>query len=161
MKTLYILRHAKASNSYSTFADIDRPLKETGVQEAYLLGHTLKQANFRVGQVMVSSAARALQTATIVARTALIPFAHISIDHRLYLPEAGVTLTIIRQTNDNINELMIVGHNPDLSELCNELLDNFSTELPTCGLVSISFNASSWSSIGKENSHKEFTIFPQ
>lgn len=161
MKTLYILRHAKASNSYSTFADIDRPLKETGVQDAYLLGHTLKQANFSVGLVMVSTAARALHTATIVARTALVPATNISINHDLYLPDTGVTLAIIRQTNDNINELMIVGHNPDLSELCNELLDNFSTELPTCGLVSISFNASSWNSIGKKNSHKEYIIFPQ
>lgn len=161
MKTLYILRHAKASSSYSEFADIDRPLKDSGIQDAYLLGDALKQAGVNADRIVVSSAARTLHTATIVARTAHMPLDRVIIDNRLYLPSGGITLSIIRQTDDTVNSLMVVGHNPDLSEVCDELLYSFSLDLPTCGFVAITFNTDKWSSISSDNAHKEFTFFPK
>ncbi|GAH24763.1 unnamed protein product, partial [marine sediment metagenome] len=35
MKTLYIVRHAKSSWEYDGIKDIDRPLKQRGIEDAY------------------------------------------------------------------------------------------------------------------------------
>jgi Phosphohistidine phosphatase SixA len=161
MKTLYVLRHAKASSNYDEYADIDRPLKSSGIKSAYMLGSWLKRQDIQVDKLLVSDAARALHTASIVARAAGFPPNTISVDHTLYLPDEGSTLKSVQQVDDSISRLMLVGHNPDLSILCSEVLNDMAIELPTCGLVAITFNTGSWRTIAPSNARKEFEIFPE
>ena len=122
MKTLYILRHAKAAGSFDGFDDIDRPLKPRGLQDAYALGQALAVRGLKVDLTAVSSAARTLQTASVVVRTAGLAFENLRVAPELYLPNDGETLDYVRQLPNEVASAMVVGHNPDLSYLCQELL---------------------------------------
>ena len=162
MKTLYILRHAKASSNMEDYADIDRPLKPSGIADAYALGEALKKRKAEISAIAVSDACRALQTATIVAREAHIAGYAIAIHPELYLPDDdSVTMDIIRATPDSVSSLMVVGHNPNLSMLCGELLPSFAEELPTCGLVAIEVSASRWLDVNPDNAKYLYNIFPK
>lgn len=152
MKTLYILRHAKASDDFSTISDIDRPLKPKGVLDASEVGKTLKHKNITPDTVICSNAARTVHTALIVAREMNVDSKSIRIDSALYLPSKGVTLATIQNIPDVNESALIVGHNPDLSNLCSELAAEFHTQLPTCGLVAIRFATDKWALISRTNS---------
>ena len=39
---------------------------------------------------------------------------------------------------------MVVGHNPGLTELANHLIPRVVTNLPTCGLVSVTIDTDTW-----------------
>lgn len=161
MKSLYILRHAKASGSPDDYPDIDRPLKTSGIRDAYALGKSIKARSIRVDLIAVSSAARTMQTATIVARIAQLPFEAIRIVPELYLPNEGETLAYIRQLPDSIASVMVVGHNPDLSYLCEKFDDLLILELPTCGFVATRILVDRWSDVTIQNIEKDYVIFPQ
>jgi phosphohistidine phosphatase len=161
MKMLYILRHAKATSNDVEYADIDRPLKPSGIQDAYILGNALEHRNLQVDHIAVSSAARAMQTASIVARAAELSFEKLRVIPDLYLSNYSETLAYIRQLPDDAASAMIVGHNPELSYLCEKLLNENHLELPTCGFMAFSISADSWSEVGSTNTKKEYQIFPK
>ena len=54
MKTLYIVRHAKSSWSDVDLADIDRPLKERGVNDAIKIGERLRERNINPDIIICS-----------------------------------------------------------------------------------------------------------
>lgn len=161
MKTLYILRHAKASSHYEDYDDIDRPLKPRGIQDAYTLGSAIKEKGVDVNLIAVSSAARSLQTASIVVREAGLAFENLRVVPELYLPNDGETLDYIKLLPDNVTSAMVVGHNPDLSYLCQRLTGNHDVELPTCGFVALSIPTDRWSNVGTLKATIEYVIFPQ
>jgi phosphohistidine phosphatase len=160
MKRLYILRHARASSSYEKWNDIDRPLKPSGLLDAYLLGGLLKEKALEVDLIAVSSAARALQTASAVARAAALPLECLRVSQELYLPNDGETLAYLRRLPNEVTAIMVVGHNPDLSYLCEQLQRDGCPELPTCGFAAFSSTASSWSELDHTNTQMEYHIFP-
>ncbi|WP_320052234.1 histidine phosphatase family protein [uncultured Acetobacteroides sp.] len=160
MKMLYILRHAKASSD-AEYADIDRPLKPSGIRDAYILGNELEHRKLQVDYIAVSNATRALQTASIVARAAELPFETLRVIPNLYLSSYSETLAYIRQLPDNAASVMLVGHNPELSYLCEKLLNENHLELPTCGFMAFSVTADSWSEVSSTNTKEEFHIFPK
>ncbi|TCN70074.1 SixA phosphatase family protein [Acetobacteroides hydrogenigenes] len=161
MKTLYILRHAKAAGSFDGFDDIDRPLKPRGLQDAYALGQALAVRGLKVDLTAVSSAARTLQTASVVVRTAGLAFENLRVAPELYLPNDGETLDYVRQLPNEVASAMVVGHNPDLSYLCQELLGDHGLELPTCGFVALSLPTDSWSNVTPGSAKLEYVIFPK
>lgn len=160
MKTLYILRHAKASGNFDDYADIDRPLKQKGIQDAYLLGDTLRKMSIDVDAVLASNSARTLHTASIVCRGANIMCGKIVVSSELYLPDDGKTLEFVHNLPDSLDKVMLVGHNPDLSYLCMELLSDPSHELPTCGFVAVSIDCNSWKDVSPSTTKKQYIIFP-
>jgi len=52
-------------------------------------------------------------------------------------------LTVISKQSRSLEHLVVIGHNPGLSDLCNHLIEE-SRYLPTCGCFSIKFNSSNW-----------------
>ena len=161
MKMLYILRHAKATGNDAEYADIDRPLKPSGIQDAYILGNELEHRKLQVDYIAVSSAARAMQTASIVTRAAELSFENLRVIPDLYLSSYSETLAYIRQLPDDVVSAMLVGHNPELSYLCEKLLNENHLELPTCGFMAFSISADRWSEVSSTNTKKEYHIFPK
>lgn len=161
MKMLYILRHAKAASGDAEYADIDRPLKPSGIMDAYALGNALEPRNLQVDFIAVSNAARAMQTASIVARAADFSFENMRVMPELYLSSYSETLGIIRQLPDDVTSAMVVGHNPELSYLCEKLLNEDHLVLPTCGFMAFSISVDSWSEVSSISTKKEFHIFPK
>lgn len=161
MKTLYLLRHAKSSWEFEELSDHDRPLNNRGRHDAPLMGRELASHEITLDLIISSSAVRALTTALLVAKELEYDTDQITINEAIYGARKEELLTIIRQTPDNIDNLMLVGHNPEITELANFLSPEHITDMPTAAVVGIRFNCVSWSEINKENTTLALYDFPK
>lgn len=161
MKDLYIVRHGKSSWATDGISDIDRPLKERGIHDGYKIAEKLLSTN-RIPELIISSSAnRALHSASIFARTLKFPLEKMIIYEELYLAEISTILKIIKQTGDDINSLMIFGHNPSFSDLANLFVNNIVGNMPTTGIVALSFDTNSWSNIEELKPEDWFFDYPK
>jgi phosphohistidine phosphatase len=144
MKRLFLLRHAKARPATDPLADSERPLAERGKHDARLIGERLKHYH-RPSSILSSPATRALQTAELVADAAGYGRERIARDHRLYLAEPTTLAAVVAAQSPAIETLLVVGHNPGLTELTHRLLAGFDVEdLPTCAIVGLEFGVAEW-----------------
>jgi phosphohistidine phosphatase len=160
-KTLIIVRHAKSTWEYENISDIDRPLKLKGIRDAYDMARKTKIERLIPGIVISSPAIRALHTADIFIRVLEIKYSKLKLDERLYGTSVGVIKKVIGEQDDALKSLMIFGHNPDFSELATVLSGNDFIEIPTCGLVKITFDSPDWKSIGSSTVKDIFIDFPK
>lgn len=144
MKTLYVLRHAKAASDEPGRDDIDRPLAERGQRESARLGKYIAEAGIRPGLVCCSPAIRARETlAAVLAAVGVLPVVY---DEYLYGATAKDLLALLRALPNDLNAVMIVGHNPALSDLVNAL-SSVEDDLPTATLVTLDAPVDHWSSM--------------
>ena len=97
--------------------------------------------------ILSSPAVRALRTAEIIAKK-LDYRRKIVVDERLYAVGAGDLLDVIHQIGDKVERVMLFGHNPGLTELAHRLSGEI-THMPTCAVAEFTFDAKSWSKIGR------------
>ena len=119
---IYFLRHASAgSHKTSVAADERRPLDADGIQQCVTVGRALTAMGIKVDVVISSPLKRAQQTAELVAR-------EIGYDDRIEIsdalrPDADYrAFEQLLQTNAKRDEIMVVGHNPSLSEFVSLLI---------------------------------------
>jgi phosphohistidine phosphatase len=117
---VHFLRHASASDRETwDRPDEGRPLTEKGRRQAERLGRFLAAAGFTPDAVITSPLVRARETAEIVAGlVGVTP----RIEPRLGEPLDLATLDAILDDAGNPRRPMIVGHDPDFSELVSELV---------------------------------------
>jgi phosphohistidine phosphatase len=161
MKTLVIIRHGKSTWDYTSVADLDRPLKETGVQNTILVSSKLKEKKIIPQRILSSHAIRALHTGLIIARELNFPFCKIEIEPLLYHNSEEEILDFIQQTENEINTLILVGHNPTFTFLANLLLTKKIDNLPTSGTVIVHFDCQNWGEISMRTKTDESFIFPK
>lgn len=148
-KHLILLRHAKSSRSDSELDDRERPLSERGERDAPRMGVRLKDRHARPELLITSPAKRALRTAKAVARMLAYPLQRLAIEERLYLAPPERIRDVIAAQDDRLTSLLVVGHNPGLTELVNRLLPDLRLDnLPTGGVVAIDFAARRWADLG-------------
>lgn len=143
MKHLWLARHAKSDWNDSGIPDFDRVLNERGLRDAPAMGRWLASRGVKPQVMVTSPAKRALQTAELLAQGMGFSEAFIFHEPRIYEATTGDLEEVIEESDDNINHLMLVGHNPGLTRLVNVLgaqLDN----LPTCAVAAMSFEARRW-----------------
>ena len=124
MKTLLILRHAKSSWKDEQVGDHDRPLNKRGKCEAPRVGEHLQQANLQPELIISSTAKRARKTASKVAQQCGYQGV-IELQGTLYLAPPDAYVETLRNVDDSVNRVMVVGHNPGLEQLL-ALLDRTS-----------------------------------
>ena len=148
MKRLTLVRHAKSDWSLPGQNDWDRPLNKRGQRDAPEMARRLRSRRLKPDLILSSPAVRALTTATVMARELKVPAAHVLQDERLYLASPADLLAVVRERGGEAKHLMVVGHNPGMTECANELsagdrIDN----LPTCGVFTAQFNIAEWSDL--------------
>ncbi len=163
MKRLLLLRHAKAVPATEPLVDIDRALAEHGERDARRIGGRLRQQQVRPALIVTSPAARALRTAQLVAREIDYPLEAIALDRRLYLAEPAAILEIIAGQDSNMETLLVVGHNPGLTELAHRLLPGFEVEdLPTGAIVGLDYqDAAAWDRVESTAAVLGYYDFPK
>lgn len=148
MKTLYLLRHAKSSWDDASLPDRDRPLEARGGRDAAKMSKRWSQRIEKPALIMSSPAARAFETAKVVARGLDYKTKEIAIDERLYAATEVTLLAVIEALDDKLDRVMLVGHNPGFTELAHHF-DSSIAHMPTCALVEFRFDARSWGGIGR------------
>jgi len=117
---LHLLRHADAGDPEAwTGPDAARPLSEKGRKQSKRLGEHLASLGFDTEVVITSPKVRAAQTAEIVA--GLID-AEVAVDDRLAGPFDVDALDAILTAVGDPARAVVVGHDPDFSELLSTLV---------------------------------------
>ena len=161
MKKLFLIRHAKSSWEDTSLADFDRPLNKRGKKDAPFMGSILYKQGVKPDLILSSPAKRAYSTAKKIAKELNYSVEKIEKSKKIYLSSPAALLDIITKQKEYIQTLLLFGHNPELTELvaqlCNEHIDN----VPTCGIVCISFDVEQWNLINKSNSKFEYFDYPK
>jgi len=144
MKRLTLVRHAKSSWKNAGLADIDRPLNGRGKRDAPRMGGLLAEAGIVPDIILVSPARRARKTAKLLARAIPNAIGRILFDPALYEASAAVLLERVRSFDDSWQHVMLVGHNPGLTDFANLLAAAGVDNLPTCGTLVADLAIDSW-----------------
>jgi len=151
MRRLILLRHAKTERDAPSGRDQDRRLDARGRQDAADMGRWLARQRYRPDLALVSTAARAEQTWTLMADDLAGP--RVEYVPELYGADPSDILRIVRGADlEDPACLMIVAHNPGLHELALALIigdDNttwraLAVNLPTAGVAVIDFAIGRW-----------------
>ncbi len=105
---------------------------------------SMREANVRPSLILSSSAVRTWETAKIVAADLGYPNEFLQREASLYLANTSELLRVIAGQDDGFNHLMIVGHNPGLSDLADLLVPGAIPSLPAGGWISIELDTKSW-----------------
>ncbi|EHB49793.1 putative phosphohistidine phosphatase, SixA [Mycolicibacterium rhodesiae JS60] len=116
-RTLILMRHAK-SDYPNGVVDHDRPLAARGIREAGLAGDWLRANMPAIDLVLCSSATRTRQT---LDRTEIS--APVTYSERLYGATPESMIDEINQVCDEVATLMVVGHEPTVSQVALGLAD--------------------------------------
>ena len=147
MKKVYFIRHAKSSWETVT-DDHDRILSSRGFHDADLVGRYLKGENVNVDAVYSSSANRAETTARIICENLEIPLSDIKLSKKLYDFDGKDVMHFIKNEIPNeVNSILIFGHNPCFTSLVNTLGTKVFFNFPTCGVAAIEFDSVDWKEI--------------
>lgn len=118
---LYLMRHGTAADRMTWAADdASRPLVERGEAVTRRVAEALARAGASPGAILTSPYPRASQTAEIIADVLGVPGGALA-DERL---EPGFAIRDLRSVLAEVvgpDEIMLVGHEPDLSELTADL----------------------------------------
>jgi phosphohistidine phosphatase len=161
MKTLYIVRHAKSSWDDAGLIDVERPLLEKGREKTRRVCEYLVEKKVSVDKIICSHALRAFETAKILAEALKYPASQVEVSEDVYMCDAYDMTELVMHLPDDIDSVMIVGHNPDMTDFANQFLDKEIIDLPTSGVVCIEFRTDSWVEIIDARKKTKFLITPK
>lgn len=161
MKTLYILRHAKSSWKFEELSDHDRPLNKRGRADAPMIGQELASREVKPNLIISSPAVRAITTATLVGKEIGYEPDEILVDDRVYGADKHELMEIVKETPDEVEKLMLIGHNEAITEFANMLSPEIITSIPTAGVVGLQFDCNNWHEISRDNAEFLFFDFPK
>lgn len=144
MKTLTLVRHAKSSWKDNALSDHDRPLNKRGERDAPIMGQRIAAAGIRPSLILSSTANRALTTARIIAAELSYPMEFLQREKALYLASVDDMLDILIEQDNGFNNIMLVAHNPGMTDFANYLVPGLTGNLPTAGVVSVNLDCDEW-----------------
>jgi phosphohistidine phosphatase len=148
MKTLYLVRHAEAVGRDDKLPDAERSLLNRGIKQARKTSRNLKRFNGLPDLLISSPAHRAMETAHVFARSLDYPVQKIILQEALYeasSPEPIVEL--VRSTSDEVERLILFGHDPLVSLLLGVLVPHCHVAMPKGAVAGIRFACGSWSEV--------------
>jgi phosphohistidine phosphatase len=150
MRRLTVMRHGEARWKDPGTDDFARPLSRRGIAGAQAMAGRLRDLALVPDRLMTSPARRTEQTTDIVAQELALPVRHVLREEGLYLASSAELLKIVQATGPRIAHLMIIAHNPGVSELAQALApEKQAAQLAAAALCSIAFETDDWRAIGR------------
>jgi phosphohistidine phosphatase len=159
-RQLFIIRHGKSSWD-SIVDDLDRPLTDRGIRNAYEMATRLQEKGLVPEAVYSSPANRALHTAIIMSRVWKLNDQQIHINRNLYMPEEEDIAATIYGVPDTLNSIAVYGHNPGFTEFANRFMKRPVDNVPTAGVVVVSMKLDSWSDLYNGRVTKAVLDYPK
>ena len=150
MKTLTLLRHAKSGWDDPVTRDFDRPLNRRGRRAARTVGAEMRKLGLAFDRVLASPARRVVETLEEVAEAFGPLEPHY--EQRLYLATIETLIELLRATDESVERLLLVGHNPGMECLAlalsggsdNALRGEIELKYPTGTLAEIALDVEGW-----------------
>ena len=144
MKIITLVRHAKSRWDGKGLTDRERPLNQRGERDAPTMGKRIVEHGIRPSLIVASPAVRAWTTARIIAQKIGYPIEFLQREDSIYLASLNALLDVVVAQDNGFNNLMVVGHNPGLTEFANFLSPEITNNLPTAGVVSVQIDQENW-----------------
>lgn len=157
MKTLALFRHAKSDWNDARARDFDRPLNARGRKGAKLMGRHIVRYGQRWDRIIASPAVRSAETIEIASKgsTSLLP---INWERRIYLASSATLLDVLREQDDALDAILVVGHNPSLEDLIFDLVPKegasplralVEDKFPTAAFAVIELDVERWADLAE------------
>lgn len=149
MDRLILLRHGEAEAGSETGGDFGRRLTARGREACAAVASSLADIGLIPDLALVSAAVRTRETWT--AMSALLPGCEVHFEDALYLAEASEMRRILLEAGRDAGLILLIGHNPGLQELAEDLMTEASgppstlsrirAGFPTSAAVAFAFDA--------------------
>lgn len=159
MKTLYLIRHAKSSWTFD-LNDHARPLGKRGRKDVMKMGQYLKEHVKPPEVIVTSTASRAFYTGLYLADGWGLNESKIQLESELYHAGISDMFKVIKRLK-GVDRAAIIGHNPGFTDMAIKLTDDWIDNIPTCGVMGIEFNISSWSDVHTIKGNQVFFHYPK
>ncbi len=143
MKNILIVRHAKSGYDFAS-NDFHRTLTEEGIEDLAGLRRFMSDKKIEYDCVLASPATRTRQTAEGIN----IAGKQVIFKPALYNAEVNTIVQVIQQTEDQYQSVVLVAHNPGLSELISMYSDLRLDHLPPGAAAFFSFPTDNWNDFG-------------
>lgn len=160
MRQLILVRHAKSSWENPELNDFERPLNKRGKRDAPFMADLLAEKKVKPDLVLSSPAVRTKLTAIEFANKLGIDKEKIIWNEKLYLASAAKIFKILSAIDEKVKSVLLVGHNPGLTDLQNFLCSEEIDNIPTCGIVAMK-TKKDWKNINEKNFELEFFEYPK
>lgn len=165
-KSIYLIRHAKSDWEASFQIDLDRPISERGKKNAKELRNFLALKKVKFDFSYISNSVRTLETFSILKKEDL--FKEVKISKEVYEASTEQLFELVKNTDDKIQSILFLGHNPDLEDFANELIlrkkitNEFSLfqKFTTSAVISLNIKINSWKHIQTEAAKINFFWTP-
>lgn len=121
----------------------------------------LKKHNVTVDLILCSHAVRAFETAKLFAWALEVPEESLRIERAIYAASPDRLSDQFFDLPAKVDSLMMVGHNPGITDFANLFLSTKIDMMPTSGIVGIEFTTDDWAEILTCKSKKLFYVFPK
>jgi phosphohistidine phosphatase len=125
---LYVMRHGVAEDAAASFHDFDRALTAKGRKRTRDVARSLDRADEKPLAIISSPLVRALQTAEIVA-SVIDPEEPVVVRQEI-APDGDLITLVHELVAAKARSVMIVGHEPNLSSLVDQLLGGHAWDKP-------------------------------
>ena len=155
MKTLGLFRHAKSDWQDPRARDFDRPLNARGQTGAALMGRHVRDHGQPWDRMIASPAIRCAETIEIACQAAGQPVA-VQWDRRIYLASSVTLIDLLREQDDALGAVLMVGHNPGLEDVIFDLVpddgtsplrDSVEIKFPTASFAVLELGIAHWSEL--------------
>ena len=160
MKEIYVLRHAKSSWDNSNLSDFERPLADRGISDAKKMSNFLKDMNIKIDKVLCSNAIRAKETFDLTADGFNFEIDKATYSDKLYFGDTTTIIQDLKELDESLNNILIVGHNPTLHYLVEILTNESINRFTTCNLATISHDGE-WVSLNSQQCSLKSLIRPK
>ena len=136
---VYFLRHGIATEPEGyTGTDFERPLTDEGREKMEREAKAIERLDLEIDVVLTSPLVRAKETATIVAERLGL---RVTDDERLDPSFDRARLTAILRDREASSGIMVVGHEPSMSETIGDLVGGAAIEFKKGGLACVEVDA--------------------
>ena len=166
MKRIILLRHASADlEAFNQDSDHKKPIDNKGENECKNLALWLKNNFIEFDLIISSNAKRALQTCELVFEA---HSATLQKNPSFYLCNSEEIIMAIQKINDEVKNVVIVGHEPSISDTMRVLSGSTRPDLKKylnisyqpCTICFLYFNLKSWKSLKKKDGVLEGYLSP-
>lgn len=164
MKQILLLRHAKSSWEDPGLKDFDRPLADRGLNDAPMMGQFADKVGYNPAVIYSSPAKRAFQTSKLFSEAAGIDTSSIQWNEDLYYGSMKDYIEQIQAASDDLERVMIVGHNPIIENTAGMLSGSehkIAVRMPTAALVCLECFANTWQDVAPGTCQIKWMMIPK
>lgn len=159
MKRVLLMRHAKSSWENYSLTDHERGLNERGRKDAPRIAEKIKEKGILPEAIYSSDAKRTQET--FAGINDVLQIKNTFFIHNLYMASANEILNTIRNADNTYKTIIILAHNPGITNAFSYLADVSIDNVPTCGVGCLNFEVNSFDEIAPKTGELEYFVYPK